>query len=212
MGTSRPTTPACLYLIVTSSLHDVVPRAAGLVAVLLSVVLLQAGCTTSEIDSAHSEAAVDEDHDHDHDHVIPANKPKDLAGGVNRLRQFVGQFGGSSAAPPPDVIADLADQIRWLPELAADCDLPESDWNRVDLIAGHLRFVLQQALAQDRHANDLSTLYESITQALPTLEPIAESALAVPDRDPTIVPGEFSHARPAGRGHEMANSGDEVPQ
>lgn len=90
-----------------------------------------------------TESSPGHDHDHDHEdeahaeHVIPAHKPKDLPGAVRSLRALndgfrADQIGGAKPSgdrPSPPIAVDVA---GWLPEIAADSDLPADLWDKVD--------------------------------------------------------------------------------
>jgi hypothetical protein len=80
-----------------------------------------------------------EDHDHDHiGHVIPAHKPKAFPEAVHRLRELNdriarGKSEGQPAAAPDDRTLNIAlDIANWLPEIAAESDIPEKEWNEVN--------------------------------------------------------------------------------
>ncbi len=77
-------------------------------------------------------------HDDEHaGHVIPAHKPRTFPDAVRRLRELNdqivrntgdGRTGTSSQQKTLQVALDIA---NWLPEIAADCDMPEAPWNKV---------------------------------------------------------------------------------
>jgi hypothetical protein len=80
-----------------------------------------------------------EDHDHDHiGHVIPAHKPRAFPEAVRRLRELNdrlarGTVDGQPAAAPDDRTLNIAlDIANWLPEIAAESDMPEKPWNEVN--------------------------------------------------------------------------------
>jgi len=49
-----------------------------------------------------------------------------------------------------DAADEMVDIVRWLPELAADSDLTEEPWNRVDQLSLRLEEILTAVLAQER--------------------------------------------------------------
>jgi hypothetical protein len=112
----------------TTTGFSIPARRALLVAALL---LAPAGC--------QGEHSPGEANDDDHvGHVIPAHKPKAFPQAVARLRelndQFVrdgvsGQAGASADVEPLQIALDIA---NWLPEIAADSDLPEGPWEDVN--------------------------------------------------------------------------------
>ena len=71
-------------------------------------------------------------------HVIPAHKPKAFPQAVSRLRELNDQFVraagvGKAEAPPDEKALHIAlDIANWLPEIAADSDMPEAPWNEVN--------------------------------------------------------------------------------
>lgn len=104
------------------------------IALLLAATLAGAGCQ-SKTSPGH------EDEEAHAEHHIPAHKPKDFPGAVKALRALndafkAGQIGGASpeanGAATPAIAMDVA---RWLPEIAADSDLPVEPWNKVDAIS-----------------------------------------------------------------------------
>jgi hypothetical protein len=102
-------------------------------AVLVAAFLLApAGCQ-----GEHSPGEAHEDDDHV-GHVIPAHKPKVFPQAVRRLRELNDQFvrdgvsGQSGAAPAVKPLQIALDIANWLPELAADSDMPEGPWDDVN--------------------------------------------------------------------------------
>jgi hypothetical protein len=71
-------------------------------------------------------------------HVIPAHKPKAFPEAVRRLRELNDQLSRNRVPPQPgslpgDKTLHIAlDIANWLPEIAADSDLPETPWNEVN--------------------------------------------------------------------------------
>jgi hypothetical protein len=74
------------------------------------------------------------------EHVTPAHKPLDYAAAVERLEDLRRAIlAGQTRSPNElDWFVELQDVARWLPELAADSDLEEASWNRVDEVAQRL--------------------------------------------------------------------------
>jgi hypothetical protein len=76
----------------------------------------------------------DHEHDHGHDHAHhedPEHKPQDFPAAIERLRQFHAEFaqGPEANAEHLQIIADV---LGWIPELAAQSELSEAQWNDVD--------------------------------------------------------------------------------
>jgi hypothetical protein len=80
------------------------------------------------------------------EHHTPAHKPADYSAAVAQLGQLHQEIIGGRARPAGelDVFTELGDVVRWLPELAADSDLPEEPWNRVARASDELAGLLAQ--------------------------------------------------------------------
>ncbi len=91
--------------------------------------LLSAGC------GEHSPGEDDDDHV---GHVIPAHKPKAFPQAVHRLRDLNDQFirdgvaGQGKSSPDEKTLHMALDIANWLPEIAADSDMPEAPWDEVN--------------------------------------------------------------------------------
>jgi hypothetical protein len=98
----------------------------------LASLITLAGCQ-----ERHSPGEADHDDDHA-GHVIPAHKPKDFPSAVAKLRVLNGQIAskyaeGKARSLVEDKTLPIAlDIANWLPEIAADSDMPEAPWNQVD--------------------------------------------------------------------------------
>jgi hypothetical protein len=71
-------------------------------------------------------------------HVIPAHKPKDFPSAIRRLRELNGQItskladGQARALVTEKTLPISLDIANWLPEIAADSEMPESPWDEVN--------------------------------------------------------------------------------
>jgi hypothetical protein len=81
----------------------------------------------------------DDEHDGEHaGHVAPSHKPKDFPRAVRRLRELGraiddGMTGGRLKALVDDRTLPIAlDIATWLPEIAADSEMPEEPWDVVN--------------------------------------------------------------------------------
>jgi hypothetical protein len=141
-----------------------IPSAHHVVAVGTAVLIALAGC-----DSKNSPGeAIGHEEEHA-GHVIPAHKPKAFPDAVRQLRKLNDQLlrqgseEGSEASTGPSNLQIALDTANWLPEIAADSDMPEPPWNEGNarsarlvadyqtLIAGdaaHARTELEQADAE----------------------------------------------------------------
>ncbi len=83
----------------------------------------------------HSPGESEEDHV---GHVIPAHKPKAFPQAVVRLRELNDQFlrdgvAGKAGSSRDDKSLHIAlDIAKWLPEIAADSEMPEAPWDDVN--------------------------------------------------------------------------------
>jgi hypothetical protein len=91
-------------------------------------------------------------------HVIPAHKPKTFPDAVRRLRELndlflrdgTGKVSGSPSGPTELQIA--LDIANWLPEIAADSDMPETPWNEVNARSARLTAEYQALMANTANA------------------------------------------------------------
>jgi hypothetical protein len=97
----------------------------------------------------------DHDHEHEHDHaehVDPGHWPTDLPDAVARLIEGHEQTrqalsAGVSGEALDALLHVQRDLAKWLPEVAADSDMPEGPWDRVDALASRLLPVYESAIA-----------------------------------------------------------------
>lgn len=86
------------------------------------------------------------------EHHRPEHKPHDFLAAIERLQQLEMELADaqSRAAGQLDVWQETYDLSRWLPELAAESDLPESAWNELDDAARQLEQGLVILMKTDR--------------------------------------------------------------
>ena len=117
-------------------------------AVATTCLIILAGC------HARNSPGDAEEHEEEHiGHVIPAHKPKTFPDAVRRLRELndrflrdgVGKAIGSPSSPTSLQIA--LDIANWLPEIAADSDMPEAPWNEVNARSARLVADYQELLS-----------------------------------------------------------------
>jgi hypothetical protein len=99
----------------------------------LGVFLLLAGCDSGK-ESLH-----------DLDHVQPAHWPSDLQDAAEKIQQRLNLL---DADIQPESLEELRDLIEWTPEVAADSDLPELDWQPI--------YELSETIRRHLVSNDLS--------------------------------------------------------
>jgi hypothetical protein len=117
-------------------------------AIVAAVCLLAwAGCRPSP-----SPGNRDDQEDHA-GHAIPAHKPKNFPNAVHRLRELnrtieanlaAGKTGSQIDERTVPIALDIA---NWLPEIAADSDMPEKAWNEVNVRSGGIAADYQKLLA-----------------------------------------------------------------
>jgi hypothetical protein len=99
------------------------------------------------IAGSHGAKSPGDAHEHEEKHaghVIPAHKPRTFPDAVRRLRELNDQFlgdgvGGKSGSPAEPTNLEIAlDIANWLPEIAADSDMPETPWNEVNARSARL--------------------------------------------------------------------------
>jgi hypothetical protein len=104
----------------------------------ISTLAYRVGLATSLLTLAGCRGDHSPGEDHDHiGHVIPAHKPKVLPEAVRRLRELNdritrGKADGQPAAPDDRTLNIALDIANWLPEIAAESEMPEKQWNEVN--------------------------------------------------------------------------------
>ncbi|MFO0911163.1 MAG: hypothetical protein U0794_22965 [Isosphaeraceae bacterium] len=141
---------------------------------LVAGLIILAGCTSPGDSGDH-----DPDH-HDHaGHEIPAHKPRTFPDAIRQSRELADRVTAKAASGrAADLLSgrelsEALDVAEWLPEIAAETDMPESAWNEVDaqsrtLVTGY-RTLLDQAKAGAIKPEALAHLKESVA-AVATLE------------------------------------------
>ena len=131
-------------------------------------------------------------HDEDHvGHVIPAHKPKSFPEAVRRLRELNDQIAwvasrrGTAASPGDGTLNIALDIANWLPEIAAESDMPEKPWDEVNgrsaAIVADYRSILSGAAADDgsRPMRDAGEAISGLEKILAAADP---RWFAVPER------------------------------
>lgn len=99
------------------------------------------------------------------EHVIPEHKPADFVSAVEQL----GIRTVDSSTEDTEQRQQLTDIVGWLPELAAQTDLPKADWDRIqDLSEKYQTLAIQQ---------DTELLIQEIQTDLDELKQLAEKAI-----------------------------------
>jgi ABC-type Zn2+ transport system substrate-binding protein/surface adhesin len=164
---------------------------------LISGFLFAAGCTgaaskqepqarlSSEIKDQSEHHEHDHEH-HDHEHHDPEHKPKSFPEAVERLRGLRSELAERSL-PKSEEWEIAVDIVDWLPELAAESELNEREWNRVESNASELRLLLltreRDAVRWERFDLALEKLNESVADYR-----AAEARFMRPLKDADAVP------------------------
>ena len=84
------------------------------------------------------------------EHHHPAHKPATFPSAVERLLALQVEIRQGTSRPTGqiDVFSEAYDIVRWLPDLAADSDLKEESWNRIDHVARQMEAMLADVLCQ----------------------------------------------------------------
>jgi hypothetical protein len=105
----------------------------------ISTLAYRVGLATSLVVLAGCRGDNSPGENHDHiGHVIPAHKPKAFPQAVGRLRELNDQFvreagaGKAKASLDDNALHIALDIANWLPEIAAESDMPVKEWNEVN--------------------------------------------------------------------------------
>lgn len=103
---------------------------------------------------------------HEMDHVLPTHWPADLGDAADKLRQRLrlcqGEPGETEATT--QAARELKEIVEWLPEIAADTDLPEEDWDAIYQQVQGLRNQLGDSAKTVAMAAALESLTEIVEQ------------------------------------------------
>lgn len=66
---------------------------------------------------------------HELDHEIPAHRPHDFRDALEAIAELDGALRAGESVEAYDKLYDI---IRWLPEIAAETELAEPEWNTID--------------------------------------------------------------------------------
>lgn len=132
--------------------------------------LLVMGCTPSEQRSGDQEA---QDWAHRLEHHTPAHRPADVAAAVAAVRRYHTTLLGADAKATDESFSEYGDVAAWLPEIAADSDLPEQPWNELQARATQLASFIPP-LGDD--TSDRLARYRSLA---PQIEPLLADLEAI---------------------------------
>lgn len=118
-------------------------------------------------------------HDEEAEHHVPAHRPADLSAAVQRLRELHRELETGDPVRPAaelDAGAEYRDIVVWLPELAADSDLPRAPWERIQQFSRDLVQLLEpvwraesttRQAAYRRQAAAVSELLHQLEELVP---------------------------------------------
>lgn len=158
------------------------PRGAAHALALLAIagVLLGGSACSQAPRAAQTAGAPPADDEDDHDHHTPPHKPRNFQHAIERLRTLhTAICSGPSAEPPAEAVAELAelrDDMRWLPEIAARSDMPEAEWNVVNETSRELTALI----AGTRGALGYQAASPQIEQLIEKLAKLPEATAATP--------------------------------
>ena len=136
------------------------------------------------------------DHDEDHaGHVIPAHRPKTFPEAVRHLRELNDQI---THDPETGTLGIALDIANWLPEIAAESDMPRAPWDEVNARSAEL-VSDYRAILSGSEASEQGAAAHHAGGAIASLEKI----LAAADARWFTVPGQ----RPDGPDEEPRNGG-----
>ncbi|MGE0761256.1 MAG: hypothetical protein AB7F89_22040 [Pirellulaceae bacterium] len=140
------------------------PSLPGLQGTVLIICLAYAGCHGAD----HEEA----------EHHTPAHRPPDYPAAVKRLLALHREIMDGTVergATDLDVFQELYDVVRWIPELAADSDLPREPWERIRQTSYLLTLELNEVriAASDARRECYRSLEPSIDRKLTDLSDLA---------------------------------------
>jgi hypothetical protein len=142
------------------------------ILVLAACLLTLTGCRQGS--GAH------DDHDHDHEehagHVKPVHRPDTFPEAVERLRGLHDRIGAEHAGgrPPAESLRIALDIAKWLPEIAAESDMPEAPWNEVHAASAALAVEFQR-LSEGRPGQEAAAVRAS-AERIVALERVLASA------------------------------------
>jgi len=99
--------------------HLLFPMCRFLYITLLAVTVV--GCGNQPADGEYEKV----------EHFVPAHWPSDLLDASSKITERALRLSGQSTTDTPTIENQLRDIVGWVPEIAADTDLTEAQWNPV---------------------------------------------------------------------------------
>lgn len=142
-----------------------------LLSLLIAAALMPCLCGCGSSETANGE-------DQHLEHFVPAHKPANFSKALEEIQhraKHLSQHAGHSGDHEAGEFQELLDIVNWLPELAADSDLNESEWNSANAAAK----VVAETLAKRRSDDGKLSLKEisaSIENELQKLKSLVAAA------------------------------------
>lgn len=160
-------------------------------ALLCLVFLVVGGCNPTKQASAPKD-----DHDHDHDH--PA-VPRSLPAAMTELRDSWAEISTAMNDDDPDSahepLHDVGRVLEAMPELAAETDLPESEWNEIKEVVDQLFDAFGKIdSAFHKKDGDKVAAYESVKSTIDEGVASLEAKLPILGADLGLDDGHQGHA------------------
>lgn len=134
------------------------------------LLMLQSGCGESE--------ATATDADHHLEHFVPDHKPANYAEAVEQIAersQHLSEHAGHGHGDENEQFQELVEIVDWIPELAADSDLDEAEWEKASRSANQMAALLA-ARRSSAGVLDLSELAGLIADQFDTLQGLVSAA------------------------------------
>lgn len=138
---------------------------------LFAALFVLQGCSgspakTGAQSQSDTETEHEDDHDHhDHDHHDPEHKPKSFPEAVERLKELRPDL-SERIRPGSEDWEVVSDIVGWLPELAAESELNEREWNRVEGSASELRMLLELSTRDTTHWKQFDVALEKLNESV----------------------------------------------
>ena len=113
--------------------------------------------------------------DHHMEHIVPEHKPANFAEAVDELQhrtEHLKSHIGDEDESFDHELEELTDIVGWIPELAADSDMNEADWNLADSISREM----QVAFETSEGSGGLQSFLTAMQQQVESLEALVSRA------------------------------------
>lgn len=160
----------------------------------------QPGEPTSKPDADNHEA--DHGHSHDHDH---SGRHESLQSAINELTEIRDSIRAAMEKNAPDAahgpLHHVPELLEAMPDLAADTDLPESDWNEVKAAADKLFDAFSKIdAAFHEKEGDKKGAYEEVRGMIDQELEVLKAKLPLLVESPFASPDDHAHSDEGGTG------------